>query len=535
MRFVLRFVALAVACASASMMLVAPALATFAGQNGKIAFSDDFTGNAEINTINPNGSGQAQVTALGAEDLTPAWSPSGSLIAFASDRGFGDFDIYRTDPAGGSLLTLNDDSVEDASPSWAPTGAELVVSSEGPGGQQDLFRLAADGSGAKINVTNSPGLDETNPSWSADGSKIAFERLPAPGDTRRDIFTINPDGTGLQNVTGSPNADDREPNWSPDSTQIAYASHQNGNYDIYTIGADGTGDLNITNYPPAHDRDPAWSPNGQTIVFVSRRRTDTDDLFLTSAAGGGQTTQITFNTFVHKLSPDWQAAAPTPPPSGGYPRPKGATPFKVPFVLAFQQCNSPNRNHGPPLAFPSCNPPVEQSTAVTVGTPETNGAAANSEGSMRLDVQVGAPGAPDDSDVMIVASITDVRCKVGTSTCDTANANDGPDYTGGLQSTLISRITDRFNAVSAGGGSDAATVVDIPYPTNFACTATASTALGAACTANTSMNAIVPGSIKDGKRQIWEFQQATLSDGGPDGVTGTAPNTLFAVQGVFVP
>jgi hypothetical protein len=49
------------------------------------------------------------------------------------------------------------------------------------------------------------------------------------------------------------------------------------------------------------------------------------------------------------------------------------------------------------------------------------------------------------------------------------------------------------------------------------------------------MNAFVPGSIKDGKRQIWEFQQVTLSDGGSDGVAGTAPNTLFAVQGVFVP
>ena len=368
----------------------------------------------EIYTINQNGGAQTRVTSLGAEDLTPAWSPAGSLIAFASDRAFGDFDIYRMDATGGSLLTLNDDSFADASPSWAPSGAELAITSEGAGGALDVFRLAADGSGTKVNVTNTSGLDEANPSWSADGTKIAFDRLPAPGDTRRDIFTINPDGTDLQNVTNSPNVDDREPNWSPDSARIAYASFQNGNYDVYSIAANGSGELNITNYPPANDRDPAWSPNGQQIVFVSRREADTDDLFLVSSAGSDQAAQITFESFRHKLSPDWQALPPPPPPTGGYPRPKGATPFKIPFVVAFQQCNSSNRNHGPPLAFPSCNPPVEQSTAVTVGTPDANGAAANSEGSMTLDVQVGVPGAPDDSDVTIVASITDVRCKVGT-------------------------------------------------------------------------------------------------------------------------
>ena len=81
------------------------------------------------------------------------------------------------------------------------------------------------------------------------------------------------------------------------------------------------------------------------------------------------------------------------------------------------QCTAPNRTHGPPLAFPSCNPPVQSSTAVTVGTPDANGAAANSEGNVKLEVFVGVPGPPDDSDVIITSSITDVRCKAGTTAC----------------------------------------------------------------------------------------------------------------------
>ena len=65
---------------------------------------------------------------------------------------------------------------------------------------------------------------------------------------------------------------------------------------------------------------------------------------------------------------------------------------------------------------------------------------------------------------VITANITDVRCKAGTTACGAANAADGADYTGGLQGNATIRITDHFNAVAAGGGTDPATVVDIPYP-----------------------------------------------------------------------
>jgi hypothetical protein len=221
--------------------------------------------------------------------------------------------------------------------------------------------------------------------------------------------------------------------------------------------------------------------------------------------------------------------------SATHPRPKGATPLRVSVVPAFNQCTTPNRTHGPPLAFPSCNPPVQSSTAITVGSPDANGAAANSEGFVKLEVFVGVPGPPDDSDVLISANVTDVRCKAGTTACGSANAADGADYTGGLQGNATIRITDHFNATVAGGGTDPATVVDIPYPINAACAATASTTIGSTCSANTSANAAVPGAVKDGKRANVEVGQIQISDGGPDGIVGTTPNTLFAVQGIFIP
>ena len=52
---------------------------------------------------------------------------------------------------------------------------------------------------------------------------------------------------------------------------------------------------------------------------------------------------------------------------------------------------------------------------------------------------------------------------------------------------------------------------------------------------STTFDAIVPGAVKEGTRAVWQFGQFTVQDGGPDGDAGTAPNTVFARQGVFVP
>jgi hypothetical protein len=45
----------------------------------------------------------------------------------------------------------------------------------------------------------------------------------------------------------------------------------------------------------------------------------------------------------------------------------------------------------------------------------------------------------------------------------------------------------------------------------------------------------VPGAITAGKRSVWELGQVQVFDGGADGDVTTADNSVFAVQGVFVP
>ena len=49
------------------------------------------------------------------------------------------------------------------------------------------------------------------------------------------------------------------------------------------------------------------------------------------------------------------------------------------------------------------------------------------------------------------------------------NATAGPDYSGQLRIDMTARVTDHFNAVAAGGGTDPATVTDIPFPVSAFC------------------------------------------------------------------
>jgi hypothetical protein len=215
--------------------------------------------------------------------------------------------------------------------------------------------------------------------------------------------------------------------------------------------------------------------------------------------------------------------------SGSHVRPKGATPLSASMVPSYKACATPNRTHGAPLAFPSCNPPVQSSGFLTVGSPDANGAPANSVGSILLKVKTTSP-----EDVLITSSITDVRCLPATNAavCNNPNGTDGPDYSGQTQGNATIRISDHYNGP---GLNEAATVVDIPFPVNGTCANTAATNTGGTCTVNTTANAVVAGSVKDAQRGIVEISQLQISDGGADGQVASPDNTLFGVQGIFIP
>jgi hypothetical protein len=211
-------------------------------------------------------------------------------------------------------------------------------------------------------------------------------------------------------------------------------------------------------------------------------------------------------------------------------RPKGASPLRVSLTPAFTECTSPNRTHGPPLAVPSCAPPVQTSNYLTVGTPDANGAPAKSTGHVLIRV------ASDGSNIFTTGEITDVRCRPGTNAdvCNSPNGNDGPDYSGQLGGEIIVRATDHYNGPNQ---DETATVQDIPNPITFHCFNTADTSVGGTCRIPTEQPLIPQPYWFEGKRVVLEMTQVKVGDGGADGNPFTQPeqNTLFAVQGIFIP
>jgi hypothetical protein len=201
----------------------------------------------------------------------------------------------------------------------------------------------------------------------------------------------------------------------------------------------------------------------------------------------------------------------------GFPRPKGATPTRLSLVPAFNQCLVPNRTHGTPLISPSCAPPVQSSSILTIGAPDVNGQAANFTGSVRYSNL--------SSDVKLEASLTDVR-----------NNPSLTDYTGNLRVSTNLQITDNLNSSET---PEPGTVQAFKYNFLAPCATTASTSIGSTCSVSTTANTLVPGTVVAGARTIWSLGQVQVQDPGPDGIfdspSGNPDDGTFARQGIYVP
>jgi Tol biopolymer transport system component len=179
----------------------------------------------------------------------------------------GEFAIWvmNADGSGLSQVSPTEPSPDDFDPSWSPDGSKVAYSRlplDGPAFGYDIFVMNADGS-ARTNLTNHP-ADDREPAWSADGSKIAFR---SSRDGHAGIYVMNADGSAVSRLT---NAGDQQPSWSPDGTKLAFESDRDGNGEIYVMNADGSGQTRLT-HSVGWDVEPDWSPDGSKIAFASAR------------------------------------------------------------------------------------------------------------------------------------------------------------------------------------------------------------------------------------------------------------------------
>ena len=519
---------LVVAPALAALLFAAlatPSQAAFPGQNGKIAFVKlrnytPATGwqESDIWIVNSNGSGETRLTQGVGKNRAPAWSPDGQKIAFESDRD-GNSEIYVMSADGTGQTRLTTNAATDGDPTWSPDGTKLAFVSNRDG-HSEVYAMNSDGSGGATRLTTT--TFSRMPTWSPGGNKIAFTSEPPSGYPYEEIYAMGSDGSNPTRLTnGGQTVENYTPNWSPDGQKIAWAEEYQTpdtcqfQYEcirIMVMNADGSGVTSLSSDPPSggFEVDPAWSPSGSKIVFVIRSN-DRGGIYTIDPDGSNRTLVVPTPSGESYVYPDWQ-----PIPINAYPRPKGATPFLTYLVPAYNACTSPNRTHGPSLAFGSCAPPTQVSNQLTIGTADSsNGKPTKSISSVRFETVVGNPLTPgDQADVAITAVVTDVYTQAGLA-----------DYAGTLTAKTPLRITDKLNTPHP-GGPGAGTVSDIPYGFTIPCAVTSDTTIGGACLLSTSADALAPGAVREGKRSIWALGQVAVYDANDD---------PFMKQGIFVP
>jgi TolB protein len=183
--------------------------------------------------------------------------------------GPGAFDIWVMNPDGSNRTNLtNSENVEDRDPDWSPDGTKILFSStiDGPsapdGSSGDLYVMNPDGSNI-IRLTNATAADIA-PAWSPDGTKIAFTRV---NGNDFEVWVMDADGLNQVNLTNHPARDGiLGVCWSPDGSKIAFTTDRDGDVEIYSMDADGSNQINLTNRP-GQDGEPDWSPDGTKIAF----------------------------------------------------------------------------------------------------------------------------------------------------------------------------------------------------------------------------------------------------------------------------
>ena len=245
----------------------------------RIGFDLDVLGqwpyNEELHVINTDGSGLERLTYRRGRDSNPAWSPDGSKLVFMLDP-FGSqaSEIYIMVDFRIHYQRLTDNEHSDFFPAWSPDGSRIAFVS-GRDGDNEIYIMNADGSGVR-QLTDNEHLD-SSPAWSPDGSQIAYISH-RHNELYYRLSVISEDGSRgvhLASFTGiftgaTPDFYNGAPSWSPDGTRIAFVSTTiAGRFRRHIINSDGTEQvtLDVENCP---SYDSSWSPDGSSIAFSCR-------------------------------------------------------------------------------------------------------------------------------------------------------------------------------------------------------------------------------------------------------------------------
>ncbi len=226
----------------------------------------------------------APSTGAGKQNVSPAVSPDGRLVAFLSEKDLFGIDLFIADARTGEiqrkLVSANADPHFDAlrfidsAGAWSPDGEKFVFTVFAEGDNE--LAIVEVGSGK---IERKIDLDEvgaiTAPAWSPNGQYIAFSGMQGGVS---DIYVWDVETGALRQLTNDKFAD-LQPTWSPDGTTIAFASDRGSITDFENLKYSKpqiafanvrTGEVEVMDiFGNVKHMNPQYAPDGRSLYFVS--------------------------------------------------------------------------------------------------------------------------------------------------------------------------------------------------------------------------------------------------------------------------
>ncbi len=247
-----------------------------------LAYSND--GSILLKTLSTG-----NVTKIIQKGNSPLWSPEGSKLSYIFMDSNWDSRIGIYDIKTGSSTPLTKDTAEDTddeiNPSWSSDGSKVAFIINGDGSQNVWIKDLM--SGSLTQVTNN--IHALNPKLSPDGTRLAFFEYP----NLYLIDLLNGNTTMVDTQTDGYPID-----WSPDSKELVFISYRNSNADIFILNVTSMNQNQITD-STSKEFNPRWSPDGKNILFEKFDAGRSASIWVTSINGQGRVLQQNLNNLVY--------------------------------------------------------------------------------------------------------------------------------------------------------------------------------------------------------------------------------------------
>jgi TolB protein len=197
------------------------------------------------------------------EKLTGERGVFATRIAYVVQLSKTSFELHIADADGANAQPALRSREPIMSPSWSADGTKLAYVSFESG--KPVIYLHTITTGDRRAVANFRGSNSA-PAWAPDGRTLA---VVLTRDGQSQIYSIGADGGNAQRLTRSAGID-TEPVFSPDGRFIYFTSDRGGGPQIYRMNADGSNVARVT-FSGDYNVSPRVSPDGRLLAYIGRR------------------------------------------------------------------------------------------------------------------------------------------------------------------------------------------------------------------------------------------------------------------------